>query len=317
MPKMLPPTIAGLREKQGHAHSRTWRAYPRGAASAYGCPDDALGQRRRAATPARGRRTHETVRYCYAARRIRHHGQSQKIVPAPGKRFRFRGSAHNREPRRHGSRVCGAGRSGRDIFRRERGYHAIGYKIAGTNPASRAHLQIDAPFFGRLYDGMASRSPGVLPFIPNFLRVHEPEIAIEISRDLMLSEAPFDAAAIEAATRAVIPAIEIIGTYFDPWAKAGAPNLASDNAALGHWIMGLPVTNWSGLDLLNGPVTISIDGEVRGTGKGSNVDDGAFGATAWLANALAARGIALKAGDYVTTGSVTPPIPVQPGQRGR
>ena len=203
------------------------------------------------------------------------------------------------------------------IFRRERGYHAIGYKIAGTNPASRAHLQIDAPFFGRLYDGMTSRSPGVLPFIPDFFRVHEPEIAIEIGRDLMLSEAPFDAAAIEAATRAVIPAIEIIGTYFHPWAKAGAPNLASDNAAFGHWIMGLPVTNWSGLDLLNGPVTISIDGEVRGTGKGRNVDDGAFGATAWLANALAARGIALKAGDYVTTGSVTPPIPVQPGQRVR
>ena len=98
----------------------------------------------------------------------------------------------------------------------------------------------------------------------------------------MLSEAPFDAAAIEAATRAVLPAIEIIGTYFDPWAKAGAPNLASDNAAFGYWIMGVPVTNWSGLDLLDGPVTISIDGEVRGTGKGRNVDDGAFGATAWL-----------------------------------
>ena len=203
------------------------------------------------------------------------------------------------------------------IFRGERGYRAIGYKIAATNPASRVHLQIDAPFFGRLYDGMASGSPCVLPFASDFLRVHEPEVAIEIGRDLMVSEAPFDAAEIEAATRAVLPAIEIIGTYFDPWTKAGAANLASDNAAFGHWIMGVPVTSWSGLDLLDGPVTISIDGEVRATGKGRNVDDGAFGATAWLANALAVRGIGLKAGDYVTTGSVTPPIPVQPGQRVR
>lgn len=203
------------------------------------------------------------------------------------------------------------------LFRGELGYRAIGYKIAGTNPAARAHLRIDAPFFGRLYDGMASRSPAVLPFAADFLRVHEPEIAIEIGRDLAPSDAPFDAAAIEAATRAVRPAIEIIGTHFEPWTQAGAPNLASDNAAFGHWIMGAPVTDWSGLDLLDGPVTISIGGEVRGTGKGRNVDDGAFGAAAWLANALAARGIGLKAGDHVTTGSVTPPVPVQPGQRVR
>lgn len=203
------------------------------------------------------------------------------------------------------------------IFRSVRGYRAIGYKLAGTNPASRAHLRIDAPFFGRLYEQMVSRSPAVLPFAPNFLRVHEPEIAIEIDRDLMPSVAPFDAEAIEAATRAVLPAIEIIGTPLDPWTKAGAPNLASDNAAFGHWIMGAPVRNWSGLDLLDGPVTITIDDEVRGTGKGRNVDHGAFGATAWLANTLAARGVGLKAGDYVTTGSVTPPIPVQPGQRVR
>ena len=80
-------------------------------------------------------------------------------------------------------------------------------------------------------DEAQARRAECLPFAPDFLRVHEPEIAIEIGRGLMLSEAPFDAAAIEAATRAVLPAIEIIGTYFDPWAKAGAPNLASDNAA--------------------------------------------------------------------------------------
>lgn len=199
------------------------------------------------------------------------------------------------------------------MLRGAMGWKAIGYKIAGTNPASRAHLKIEAPFFGRLYDGMTSVSPATVADT-GFLRVHEPEIALEIGRDLDLAEAPFDASLIEAATGAVMPAIEIIGTPFTPWAHAGAPNLVADNAAHGHWIRGQPLGEWSALDLVDGAVTLSIDGEVKATGRGRNVDDGPFGAAAWLANALAEKGRALKRGDYITTGSVTPPIPVEPGQ---
>jgi len=200
------------------------------------------------------------------------------------------------------------------ILRAEHGFRRIGYKIAGTNPASRAHLKIDAPFFGRLYAQQAAPSPARLPFVPDFYRVHEPEIAVEIGRDLDPGQAPFDASQIEAATRAVRPAIEIIGTHFTPWTEAGAPNLASDNAAFGYWIRGAPVADWSGLDLLDAEISISINGTVVGTGQERNVDGGAFGASAWLANALAARGHALRAGDMITTGSVTRPVPVEAGQ---
>ena len=60
-------------------------------------------------------------------------------------------------------------------------------------------------------------------------------------------------------------------------------------------------------------MTLFVNREEKARGKGRNVDGGAFGATAWLANDLAARGRGLKADDYVTTGSVTPPVPVAPG----
>jgi 2-keto-4-pentenoate hydratase len=203
--------------------------------------------------------------------------------------------------------------AGDGILRQSTGWKCIGYKIAGTNPASRAHLKIEAPFFGRLYDGMTSVSPALVADT-GFLRVHEPEIALEMARDLGLAEAPFDAARIAAATAAVLPAIEIIGTPFTPWAQAGAANLVADNAAHGHWIRGKPLRDWSGLDVMDGAVTLSIDGKVKATGKGRNVDNGPFGAAAWLANALAEKGRALKRGDYITTGSVTAPIPVEPGQ---
>lgn len=201
------------------------------------------------------------------------------------------------------------------ILRAEHGYKPIGWKIAGTNPASRAHLKIDSPFYGRLYDKMAAASPARIAHVPDFHRVHEPEIAVEIGADLDRSLAPFDAARIEAATCAVRPAIEIIGTHFSPWTEAGAPNLASDNAAFGFWIVGSPVADWSRLDLFDGPVSISVDGEMRAAGAGRNVDGGPFGAAAWLANALAGRGLSLRAGDLITTGSVTAPVPVEPGRR--
>ena len=112
----------------------------------------------------------------------------------------------------------------------------------------------------------------------------------------------------------MLPAIEIIGTRLDPWAQAGAPMLAADNAAHGCWIRGAPLFDWQGIDLMDGPVTISADGAVRATGAGRDVDEGPFGAAAWLANALIARGRWLRAGDYVGTGTVTAPVPVEAGQ---
>lgn len=155
-----------------------------------------------------------------------------------------------------------------------------------------------------------SPSPANLPKKPGFFRLIEPEVAVQIDRDLDPSEAPFRAETIEQVIRAIVPAIEIIGTHFKPWTQGGALNFASDNAVHGHWIMGMPITDWSNFDLMDDPIELKVDGDVAATGSGRNVDDGAFGATAWLANAFAARGRGLKAGDYITTGSAAPPLPI-------
>ncbi len=201
------------------------------------------------------------------------------------------------------------------ILRNERGFVPIGYKIAASNQVARDFLGIATPFHGRLYRQMASPSPVTVPFVPDFFKAYEPEIGIRIGRDLPPSGTPFDAAAIEAATQAVLPAIELVGSHFTPWTEAGAPNLISDNAAFAHWVMGEPIRDWSGLDLLDAQITLHIDGVLRGTGKGRNVDGGAFGAAAWLANTLAAKGQYLRAGDYITTGIVMSPVAVESGHR--
>lgn len=196
----------------------------------------------------------------------------------------------------------------------ERGHTPIGHKIAATNPMARAHLSIDSSFHGRLYDRSTTPSPAELPAGVALWKVYEPEIGLVIGRDLGPAGAPYTAADIEAATRAVLPAIEIAGTCLEPWTQAGVANLISDNACHGHWIPGAELADWSGLDLLDLPITLIVDGEVAATGSPRNVDGGPFGATAWLVNTLAEAGEGLRAGDRITTGVTTAPVETAPGQ---
>lgn len=200
------------------------------------------------------------------------------------------------------------------ILVKERGDRAIGYKIGATNQVARTHLKIQAPFFGRLYQSITGASPARLAHAPAFFRAHEPEIALQIDRDLPAQHAPYTAEQIATATRAVLPVIEVVGSCFTPWAEAGAPNLAADNAAHGYWVTGTPVTGFAGLDLLALAVSLSVNGTVVATGEGRAVDGGPFGAAAWLANTLAAMGRGLKAGDFISTGTVMAPYPTDANQ---
>lgn len=198
-----------------------------------------------------------------------------------------------------------------------RGARPIGWKIGGTNAAARAHLGLDAPFYGRLYDAVAEPSPASLPALPGFFRVYEAEIGLHIAQDLPPGEAPFDAERIRAATGALVPAIEIVGSRLEPWTAAGAALVTADNASHGCWVHGAPVEDWSAFDPIETPIILSIEGGAQASGAGRNVDGGPFGAAAWLANALAAKGRGLRAGDFVTTGTATAPLPVGAGERVR
>ncbi|MEM6624104.1 MAG: hypothetical protein AAF674_17920 [Pseudomonadota bacterium] len=199
-----------------------------------------------------------------------------------------------------------------DILTGERGQHPIGYKIGATNQMARDMLDVSEPFYGRLYAEQVDGGTN-LTIIEGVHLVAEPEIAVELKRDLDPSEAPFDAETIAQATGALLPAIEVIVSCLDPWTQAGGPTIIADNGAHGLWIPGQPVTDWSGFDPLDAPIAVSIDGAAPTIGRGGAVDGGPFAATAWLANALAARGRGMANGTRISTGTVTPPIPLKKG----
>jgi 2-keto-4-pentenoate hydratase len=191
----------------------------------------------------------------------------------------------------------------------ERGWQPIGWKIGATNPGSRAALKVAAPFLGRLYREMTSLTPTQLPATPGLYRAYEAEIVLEIGRDLGPKGAPYTAEAIRAATRAVAPAIEMVGGFLPPGLPNGGLALIADFAGHAHCVVGAATSEFAALDLMEAPIAFSIDGEQKAVGKGATVGGGPFGATAWLANALTALGRSLKAGKFVTTGTAIAPVP--------
>ena len=194
------------------------------------------------------------------------------------------------------------------------GFQSIGWKVGATNAVARVGLGLDGPFLGRLYRQMTFAAPTQIPFRAGLHRAYEAEIALHLGCDLPERGAPYDAAAVQAATRAVAPAIEIVGAVLPPMdAGMGAGALIADLAGHGAWILGPARRDFAALDLLAMPIRLSVNGVERARGCGAQVDGGPFASAAWLANTLIGMGRPLQAGAYITTGATLAPQPVAAG----
>jgi 2-keto-4-pentenoate hydratase len=79
-------------------------------------------------------------------------------------------------------------------------------------------------------------------------------------------------------------------------------------------VLGPQIEDWRTRDLLNAPVTLSIDGVQIGEARLAQMLDGPFGAFCFLARSLANRGLTLAPGQWISTGAITGVHPIVPGQ---
>lgn len=184
----------------------------------------------------------------------------------------------------------------------------IGYKIGFTNEAVQSDLDVNAPAYGRvLADTVRTdRRFGAETLLEPRI---EPEIAFLMGADLVPPVSRLD---VLAATRLVVPVIEVVDSRIREWAVT-APTAIADNALAARLLVG-DNTTASDVDLVREGVEVLVDGERRATGTGAAVLGHPADAVAWLAETLPDRGDALRAGDVVTTGSITEPIPVAAGE---
>src|SRR5215208_3247308 len=172
----------------------------------------------------------------------------------------------------------------------------VGYKIGCTTAVMQQYLKIAHPcagglFSGRIHQGGANVNHGGF-FRPGI----ECEIAVRLGRDLSPADAPFTVDKVAEAVESYMPAIEVVDERYADWPHTEAPTLIADDFFAAGCVLGgsTPRQALPDLTQLTGQTFIN----------GAEVMGHPHNALAWLANNLAERGKALRAGEIVLTGSL-------------
>jgi 2-keto-4-pentenoate hydratase len=177
-----------------------------------------------------------------------------------------------------------------------------GYKVGLTSAAMQTFCGIDHPIAGVVLANRVHRS-GVTVRRQNFGRLGlEFEIAVRIGSDVPVAGAAFNAETIAPHIDGVCAAIELVDDRDADYTRLDVLSLVADNS----WNAGIVLSEfagkWPDLGGVRGRAT--KDPASIGEGHGRDILGHPFNSVAWLASQLASRGIGLKAGEIVMTGSV-------------
>ena len=201
-----------------------------------------------------------------------------------------------------------------------RGEKPLGYKIGFTNRSIWQRYGVHQPIWGpvwdsstRLLDGAGTEVPLAGLSLPRL----EPDVVFGIRH---APRAGMSLAELQGCLEWVAHGFEIVHTHFEGWRFTAADTVA-DFALHGRLRIGprVPVQGWATLaeDLASLQVELLCDGKVVDRGQGAVVLDGPLNALRLWVDAMAKHtpGWPVRAGDVVTTGTITDAWPLRPGQR--
>ncbi len=181
-----------------------------------------------------------------------------------------------------------------------------GHKIGATALGMRKLLNVPGPIAGDVFASTVHQERANLRLADYVLPGVETEIAVRIGRDLTPEEAPWTRERIATVVEAVLPAIEIVDDRYADFRAAGAGTIIADNAFNACSILGPETTDWQRLPLDRLTARTLIDGREVGTGLSDELLGHPLNALVWLADRYAGLGRTLKAGRFVSLGTITP-----------
>jgi 2-oxo-3-hexenedioate decarboxylase len=197
----------------------------------------------------------------------------------------------------------------------------IGRKIGFTNPEMWSIYGVSEPIWGYMYDTTVLQlsDPQVRCRMGQFVEPKiEPEIVLHFRSAPPANASPEQ---ILGAIDWVAHGIEIVQSHFPGWKFELADTIANwslharllvgeprDIKHLGPEVIS---------DIKRFTLALSCDGELREQGQGSNALGSPLLAVAHLIDVLAQQpqALPLQAGELVTTGTLTPALPIEVGQR--
>lgn len=201
-----------------------------------------------------------------------------------------------------------------------RGERPCGYKIGFTNRGIWDRYGVHAPIWGPIWDTTVQHVEGgeasvsLAPFSQPRL---EPEIMFGFAR---APRAGMIEAELATCIEWVAHGYEIVHTHFADWRFKAADTVA-DFALHGRLFVGakVPIASFAdpARELAAVHVTLLRDGETIDEGVASIVLDGPLTALRLWVDAMAAQREQwpIRAGDIVTTGTITDAAPMLPGER--
>ncbi len=185
-----------------------------------------------------------------------------------------------------------------------------GHKIGLTAPAVQAQLGVDQPDYGTLLDEMEIPDGGSVDaglFIAPRLEL---EVAFVLGESL--SGPDVTAADVWRATGSVAASLELVDSRVRDWRIRLADTVA-DAASSAGYVLGPAIEPGAGFDPADLVADLWRGEELVDSGHSSAVLGDPCASVAWLANALAAFGEVLEAGQVVLSGACTRMVPVAAG----
>jgi len=187
-----------------------------------------------------------------------------------------------------------------------------GWKVGRINPPVDGVDRLAGPIFA----DQVERQDGIaMPIFAGGFGAAEAEFLLRIGRAPDPAQRRFSMAEARALIDAVHVGIEIASSPFAGINDHGPMVTISDFGNNNGLVVGAPIDDWCETDLNRWPVALHINGAEIGTGIAADMLDGPFGAARFLFEHLAARGIPITPGQWISTGAVTGVHPVAIGDR--
>ena len=188
------------------------------------------------------------------------------------------------------------------------GDRIVGKKIGLTSRVVQRSLGVNEPDFGQLLSSMAvTDAVDVSTLLQPKI---EGEVAFLLERDI---EGPgITNADVIFATRYVMACFEIVDSRIREW-KIKLQDTVADNGSAALFALGDRAVELKGLDLSVCGMVLEKNGVLACTGAGAAALGSPVSCVAWLANELGRRGVVLRAGEIILSGSLGAMVPVAAG----
>ena len=189
----------------------------------------------------------------------------------------------------------------------------VGKKIGVTSKVVQDMLGVFQPDFGFLTDAMECANGADIPIGGNLIQPKaEGEIAFRL-KDNLQGPGVTEQDVLDA-TDMILPCFEIVDSRVNDW-KIKIQDTVADNASCGVYVLGADGADPRDFDLPQLQMRVFKNGELEAEGIGSAVQGNPLTAVAWLANTLGEFGIPFNASEVILSGSLTPFIAIEPGDK--